>query len=166
VHSTYVDIFESFATRPATLRTGGQVLGCTADDLQEVRQWHDSALPGAFEAFLISMGRRAGAMWRAEDDHFFPGILGLGSSDVSIFADELGVTLPEGVILPFASHDGYEYQSLLLDSNSGDDPAVWQLLDAFGPSLKQLCGTFTAYIEQQVRATEKYVSDHPEWNFP
>lgn len=161
----YEQVFVGLASRLQSLRTGGPVIACAHEEVEDVRTARGGRLPLAYEAFLKVMGRRGGVLWLAEE-WFYPDILRTDRSDIEWLANDLGVSMPAGRVLPLMTHAGYEFKWLGESTEHPEDPPVWQLLEGFDPPLKSLSSSYTEYVADQVRIWEDYVETHPDFYFP
>src|SRR4051812_2990670 len=92
----YVELFRGLADRLSSLRTGGPVMGCGAEQIEHGRRGRGPHLPVAYEAFLMVLGQRAGVLWLGEDFFYSDRWPMSAEADLLERAREWDVRLPEG----------------------------------------------------------------------
>ena len=112
-----------------------EIIGCTPNQIEEIRLLAGGRLPPVYEVFLRKLGCGAGRFFEGTDI-FYPQILtNRQGADALLQEDECEFQLSKSDFV-FAIHQGYQFMYFDL-SAVGDDPQVYSYMEGDGlPKIK------------------------------
>lgn len=110
------------------------IVGCSAQEIDEIEAAVGRRLPLAYREFLAQMGHGAGDFYMGTDI-FYPRLHGLGQAARDLVAEEKSnLALPNEAIV-FMMHQGYQF--LFVRNDEGDDPPVYYYMEFSGQFVKK-----------------------------
>ena len=139
----------------AAIASPAQIIGCTLDEVNEIRSLANCPLPEAYETFLRVMGRGAGRFLEGTDI-FYPDILTVRRAAEKLLEEDRVPFELSASDFVFCCHQGYQFMYFRLDEPA-DDPPIYYYIEG-SCSMKKKWDHFSLFLLKAVEDQMKVES--------